>query len=197
MTPRRTRVMGPVWSIVGSKLAMPVYGTSPKVGFSPTSPADIAGSRIEPPWSPPMPRSASPRATITAVPLEDPPVLYPSPKTLSIRPVRERSLRFLAMRLDMIWPGGRTRDGGDGDAPERQIFAGGLADDRAARLEYPRDDRGVHLGRPILHDRRAQRTRHALDRDVVLAISTASLVPGAPSGRSSFPPTTHDSALYP
>jgi hypothetical protein len=43
------RVIGPAWSIVTSMLMMPVYGTSPWVGFIPTMPQNAPGMRIEPP----------------------------------------------------------------------------------------------------------------------------------------------------
>lgn len=44
-----TLVIGPAWSRIGSKLAIPVYGTSPVVGFRPTIPLQQLGRRIEPP----------------------------------------------------------------------------------------------------------------------------------------------------
>ena len=43
----------------------------------PKTPENEAGSRIEPPWSPPIAMSASPRATTTALPEEEPPAEYP------------------------------------------------------------------------------------------------------------------------
>ena len=66
-------VIGPVWSTKISIGMMPVYGTSPHVGFIPQIPEKEAGMRMEPPWSPPIAMSASPRATTTALPEDDPP----------------------------------------------------------------------------------------------------------------------------
>ena len=65
--------MGPAWSMMGSSEAIPVYGTKPNVGLSPTIPLHAAGMRIDPPWSPPMPNSASPSDTRAPVPDEEPP----------------------------------------------------------------------------------------------------------------------------
>src|SRR6516164_3844641 len=47
--------------------------TRPNVVFSPTTPQHAAGIRMEPPVSVPNETSASPIATATAEPLEDPP----------------------------------------------------------------------------------------------------------------------------
>src|SRR5262245_33196636 len=69
-------VIGPVWSSVPSIGNIPVYGTSPNVGFSPTMPDHDAGSLIDPPWSPPSAMSAAPVATSAAQPLDEPPVEY-------------------------------------------------------------------------------------------------------------------------
>ena len=55
--------IGPVWSKVNSIGMMPVYGTNPYVGFSPTMPHAAAGILIEPPWSPPKAISTWPPAT--------------------------------------------------------------------------------------------------------------------------------------
>src|SRR6185295_18439959 len=71
------RVIGPAWSIVTSMLMMPVYGTSPCVGFIPTMPQNAPGMRIEPPWSPPIARSTSPAATRAALPDDEPPAEWP------------------------------------------------------------------------------------------------------------------------
>ena len=38
-------------------------------------PHQLAGMRIEPPWSPPMARSTSPAATSAALPLDEPPAV--------------------------------------------------------------------------------------------------------------------------
>ncbi len=61
--------------MVISSSPMPVYGTSPKVGFSPTMPQWLAGMRIEPAWSPPIAMSTSPAATSAALPDDEPPVV--------------------------------------------------------------------------------------------------------------------------
>ena len=56
-------VIGPTWSIVMSIEPQPVYGTSPYVGFSPTSPHQDAGVLIDPPWSVPSAMSTIARLT--------------------------------------------------------------------------------------------------------------------------------------
>src|SRR4026209_398208 len=66
-------VIGPAGSRLGSSGAIPVYGTSPQVGFIPTTPHNAAGIRIDPPWSPPIASSTSPAADTTAEPADDPP----------------------------------------------------------------------------------------------------------------------------
>ena len=38
-------------------------------------PHQLAGMRIDPPWSPPMARSTSPAATSAALPLDEPPAV--------------------------------------------------------------------------------------------------------------------------
>src|SRR4029077_11805442 len=67
----------------------PVYGTRPWVGLCPTVPHHELGMRTEPPWSPPIARSASPHpprspptprpsppeATRAALPADEPPVV--------------------------------------------------------------------------------------------------------------------------
>ena len=53
----------------------PVYGTRPWVGLCPTVPHHELGMRTEPPWSPPIARSASPEATRAALPDDEPPVV--------------------------------------------------------------------------------------------------------------------------
>ena len=58
---------------------MPWRLTRPKVGFSPTVPQKLAGMRIEPPVSEPMPIGTSPAAT--AAPL--PPLLPPGMRSRS------------------------------------------------------------------------------------------------------------------
>jgi hypothetical protein len=74
---RTFAVIGPVWSRLASIGAMPVYGTSPHVGFMPTTPQSAAGTRIEPPWSPPIASSTSPAATTAAEPDDEPPAEWP------------------------------------------------------------------------------------------------------------------------
>ncbi len=51
----------------------PARGTTPKVVLSPATPQHAAGLRIEPAVSVPKPTSASPTATATAEPLDEPP----------------------------------------------------------------------------------------------------------------------------
>src|ERR1700750_1035134 len=53
----------------------PVYGTRRWVGLCPTVPHPELGMRTEPPWSPPIARSASPEATRAALPDDEPPVV--------------------------------------------------------------------------------------------------------------------------
>src|ERR1700751_2255149 len=53
----------------------PVYGTRPWVGLCPTVPHHELGMRTEPPWSPPIARSASPEASRAALPDDEPPVV--------------------------------------------------------------------------------------------------------------------------
>src|SRR5678810_614348 len=56
----------------------PVRGTSPNVGFIPTTPVNCAGMRFDPPSSVPNAAKAIPLATATADPALDPPgVLVP------------------------------------------------------------------------------------------------------------------------
>ncbi len=51
----------------------PVRGTSPNVGFIPTTPVNWAGMRFDPPSSVPSAAKAIPVATDTAEPALDPP----------------------------------------------------------------------------------------------------------------------------
>src|SRR5438309_6888163 len=66
-------VKGPTWSSDEAKATTPQRGTRPYVGFMPTTPQSAAGWRIEPPVSVPSAKSASPAATATADPPDDPP----------------------------------------------------------------------------------------------------------------------------
>jgi len=50
---------------------VPIWGTRPKAGFSPTMPQWLAGIRIEPAWLP-IAMSTSPAATSAALPEDDP-----------------------------------------------------------------------------------------------------------------------------
>ena len=66
-------VNGPTWSRDEANATTPQRGTRPYVGFMPTTPQSAAGWRIEPPVSVPSAKSASPAATATAEPPDDPP----------------------------------------------------------------------------------------------------------------------------
>src|SRR5262245_21128101 len=68
---------------------MPVYGTSPCVGYMPTAPQNEAGTRIEPPWSQPIARSTSHPATSAALPDEEPPAVREGSCGLRTGPVSE------------------------------------------------------------------------------------------------------------
>src|SRR6516225_2091977 len=57
----------------GSIGSTPWSGTSPNVVFSPTTPQQAAGTRIEPAVSVPKATSANPLCTATAEPLDEPP----------------------------------------------------------------------------------------------------------------------------
>jgi hypothetical protein len=83
---RTFAVIGPAWSRCGSSGAIPVYGTSPQVGFMPTTPHSAAGMRIDPPWSPPIASSQSPAATTAADPDDDPPAEWPRRRGLCTGP---------------------------------------------------------------------------------------------------------------
>src|SRR6185437_621911 len=64
---------GPTVSIEGASGYTPSSGTRPQVVFRPAIPQQAAGIRTEPPVSVPRATSASPAATATAEPLDDPP----------------------------------------------------------------------------------------------------------------------------
>lgn len=55
---------------------MPSPGTKPRVGFSVYNPARVAGTTKEPSVSVPIETGASPAATATAEPDDEPPVLF-------------------------------------------------------------------------------------------------------------------------
>ena len=64
---------GPTVSMEGASGYTPSSGTRPQVVFRPVTPQQAAGIRTEPPVSVPRATSASPAATATAEPLDDPP----------------------------------------------------------------------------------------------------------------------------
>src|SRR4051812_29498161 len=66
------RAMGPMWSRLYPRGTHPDLGTSPNVGFRPVIPFMLAGDRIEPPVSVPMPARNRPAATPLPVPALDP-----------------------------------------------------------------------------------------------------------------------------
>ncbi len=70
---RTVFVIGPTWSRLEAKAMIPYRETVPYVGLSPTSPHSAAGCLIEPPVSDPSAQGASPAATATAEPPEEPP----------------------------------------------------------------------------------------------------------------------------
>ncbi len=74
----------------------PVRGTSPKVGFTPTTPVNCAGMRLEPPSSVPSAQNAMPQATATAEPALDPPGV--------MRPAASCGLRTCPVALDVPLP---------------------------------------------------------------------------------------------
>lgn len=65
---------------------MPSPGTSPWVGFMPTTPLKDAGEISEPDVSVPMPTTVRPAATAAAVPLLDPPGEKSAPCGLTVCP---------------------------------------------------------------------------------------------------------------
>src|SRR6516225_7636631 len=64
---------GPTVSRDGASGYTPSSGTRPQLVFRPTTPQQAAGIRTEPPVSVPSATSASPVATATAEPLDEPP----------------------------------------------------------------------------------------------------------------------------
>src|SRR5271165_6165174 len=64
---------GPTVSKDGASGYTPCTGTRPQVVFKPTTPQQAAGIRTDPPVSVPSAVSASPAATATAEPLDEPP----------------------------------------------------------------------------------------------------------------------------
>src|ERR687898_830306 len=82
----------------------PVIGTSPQVGFSPYTPHQQDGVRIEPPWSPPSAMSTSPAATRVALPPDEPPVLCSGLCGLRMGPVAPKILSLPATVLPARTP---------------------------------------------------------------------------------------------
>src|SRR5580693_6866205 len=73
ISPATSAAIGPTVSMLGVSGRTPSSGMRPQVVFSPQIPQQAAGMRIDPPVSVPYATSASPVATATADPLEDPP----------------------------------------------------------------------------------------------------------------------------
>src|SRR5467141_4113935 len=70
---RAERVIGPTWSIDHASGSTPARLTRPYVGLRPVIPQSDAGMRIEPPVSEPSAAGASPAATATPEPDDEPP----------------------------------------------------------------------------------------------------------------------------
>src|SRR3984885_15327650 len=73
ISPATSAAIGPTVSMLGVSGRTPSSGMRPQVVFSPQIPQQAAGIRIDPPVSVPYATSASPVATATADPLDDPP----------------------------------------------------------------------------------------------------------------------------
>src|SRR5439155_24948147 len=71
--PATSLASGPIVSRLGASGQTPSTGTRPCVVLRPVTPQHAAGIRIDPPVSEPSATSASPVATATADPLEEPP----------------------------------------------------------------------------------------------------------------------------
>ena len=76
-TSATVRAIGPTVSKLGQSGKTPSTGIRPQLGFSPTTPQQDAGSRIEQPVSVPRPRSQRPSASAAALPPDEPPVVRP------------------------------------------------------------------------------------------------------------------------
>ncbi|HEY6274809.1 MAG TPA: hypothetical protein VIX86_00620 [Streptosporangiaceae bacterium] len=72
-SPATSRARGPTVSMLGASGQTPASGIRPPVVLSPATPQQAAGIRTEPPVSDPKETSASPVATTTADPLDEPP----------------------------------------------------------------------------------------------------------------------------
>ncbi len=108
---RRCAAIGPTVSRDGASGSTPSSGTRPRLVFSPATPQQAAGIRIEPPVSLPKATSASPAPTATAEPLDEPPGTKAGVERVDRRP---------EPRVD---PG----------HPEGQLVQVGLADHRDGR----------------------------------------------------------------
>jgi hypothetical protein len=71
--PATSLAIGPTVSMLGARGHTPVSGIRPQVVLRPAIPQHAAGIRIDPPVSEPYETSASPLATATAEPLDEPP----------------------------------------------------------------------------------------------------------------------------
>ena len=72
-TPETSRAIGPTVSRLGANGRTPSRGTRRRVVLRPAVPQKAEGILIEPPLSEPKAISATPVATATAEPLEEPP----------------------------------------------------------------------------------------------------------------------------
>src|SRR4051812_4088430 len=70
---RTVAVIGPTWSSDDANAVTPKRDTRPYVGFTPTTPVNDAGCRIDPPVSVPSAPTASPAATAATDPPLEPP----------------------------------------------------------------------------------------------------------------------------
>ena len=71
--PATSRAIGPTVSRLGASGRTPASGIRAHVVFRPATPQQAAGIRMDPPVSEPYATSASPVATATAEPLDEPP----------------------------------------------------------------------------------------------------------------------------
>ena len=78
MSPPTVAAIGPTVSRLGASGQTPSSGTRPYVVLSPAVPQQAEGTLIDPPVSDPSATSASPVATATAEPLDDPPGIRPA-----------------------------------------------------------------------------------------------------------------------
>ena len=157
-TPATSAAIGPMVSNDGASGHTPSSGMRPKVVLRPTVPQHAEGVRTEPAVSVPMATSASPVATATAHPLDEPP----------------------GMRDAVEWVHGRPVPVVDAGAAERQLVQVGLAHQPGScgpdRCEAGRVDRGW-LG-PIGHCRAAHGRLDAGDVDGVLHCYTGAVAAG-------------------